>query len=104
MHAFKDLLNIVPPAKRITDENVIEFLIEIQFVRVLRMEFQMWKSFFRRLDGLRVSIDPDFHYRGVFDLLLESLEDASARAQIEEARRRILDSTYVLAEIRRPLP
>ncbi len=51
----------------------------------------------------RVSIDPDFHYRGVFDLLMESLEDASARAQIEEARRRISDSTYVLTEIRRPL-
>ncbi len=51
----------------------------------------------------RVSIDPDFHYRGVFDLLLESLVDASVRAQIEEARRRISDSTYVLTEIRLPL-
>ena len=51
----------------------------------------------------RVSVDPDFHYRAVFDLLLESLEDASARAQIEEARRRISDSTYILAEIRLPL-
>jgi hypothetical protein len=59
MHVFQDLLNIVPPAKRITDENVIKFLIEIQFVRVRRMEFQMWKSFFGRLYGLRVLIDPD---------------------------------------------
>jgi hypothetical protein len=59
MHAFQDLLNIVPPAKRITDENVIKFLIEIQFVWVRCMEFQMWKSFFGRLDGHRVRIDPD---------------------------------------------
>ncbi len=52
----------------------------------------------------RVRVDPDFHYRGVFDQLLVSLEDASARAQIAEAGRRISASAYVLAEIRRPLP
>ncbi len=54
MHALQDLLNIVPSPKRITDENVIEFLIEIQFVRIRRMEFQMWKSFFCQFNKLRV--------------------------------------------------
>ncbi len=52
----------------------------------------------------RVRVDPDYHYRGVFDSLLASLENEGARAQITEARRRISTSTYVLAEIRRPLP
>jgi hypothetical protein len=51
----------------------------------------------------RVTVDPDFHYRGVFQSLLPTLSDASARAQIAEASRRISNSSYVLAEIRRPL-
>lgn len=52
----------------------------------------------------RVRVDPDYHYRGVFESLLASLGDKGARAQIMEARRRISTSTYVLAEIRRSLP
>ena len=51
----------------------------------------------------RVTVDPDFHYRDVFDVLLTTLEDADARAQIAEARRRISTSAYVLAEIRRTI-
>ena len=51
----------------------------------------------------RVTVDPDFHYRGVFDVLLTTLEDVDARAQISEARRRIATSAYVLAEIRRTI-
>jgi hypothetical protein len=51
----------------------------------------------------RVLVDPDFHYRGVFEASLASLEDPEARAQIEEARRRISESTYVLSEIHRRL-
>ena len=59
MDVFQDLLNIVPSAERIADKDIIEFFIEIQFVRIHCMEFQMWKSFFGRLDDLRVRIDPD---------------------------------------------
>ena len=52
----------------------------------------------------RVRVDPDFHYRAVFDSLLDTLRDAAARAQIEEARRRISTTPYTLVEIRRELP
>ena len=52
----------------------------------------------------RVTVDPDFHYRGVFDSLLNSYRDPEARRLIEEAARRTLDSSYVLAEIRHELP
>ena len=52
----------------------------------------------------RVVVDPDFHYRGVFDLLLGTLSDAQARAQIADARKRTSESSYVLTEIRHPLP
>jgi hypothetical protein len=52
----------------------------------------------------RVMVDPDFHYRGVFAALLDTLEAPGARAQIEEAVRRVSDSRYVLSETRRPLP
>ena len=51
----------------------------------------------------RVVIDPDFHYRGVFAVLLGSLRDPVARELIEEASRRIAASDYVLTETRRPL-
>ncbi len=51
----------------------------------------------------RVTIDPDFHYRGVFQSLLTALGTAEARALIGEASRRIPDSSYLLAEIRSPL-
>jgi hypothetical protein len=50
-----------------------------------------------------VRVDPDFHYRGVFEAVLQTLRDSGARGQIEEARRRISESTYVLSEIRRRL-
>ncbi len=52
----------------------------------------------------RVTVDPDFHYRGVFGQLDRTLRDPEARALNREAALRISDSTYILAEIRRPLP
>ena len=52
----------------------------------------------------RVTVDPDFHYRGLFRYLDGSLRDPEARALNREAGLQISDSTYVLAEIRRPLP
>ena len=51
----------------------------------------------------RAVVDPDYHYRGVFASLLETLQDLQARRLIEEATRRISTSTYVLAEMRRSL-
>ncbi|MEE8556924.1 MAG: multiheme c-type cytochrome [Myxococcota bacterium] len=51
----------------------------------------------------RVTIDPDFHYRGVFATLLETYTDPAALRLIAEASERISTSTYVFAEIRRPL-
>jgi hypothetical protein len=51
----------------------------------------------------RVTVDPDFHYRGVFAGLLDSLRDPGARSRIQEARQRAAQSSYVLAELRRPL-
>ncbi len=52
----------------------------------------------------RVRVDPDYHYRDVFDALLGSLRDPEALRRIAEAKRRISASSYTLAEIRRPLP
>ena len=46
----------------------------------------------------RVTVDPDFHYRGVFQTLLAELETDPARAAIAEAARRVETSAYVLAE------
>jgi GNAT superfamily N-acetyltransferase len=51
----------------------------------------------------RVSVDPDHHYRGVFESLRNSYRDPEARALIEEAYRRSQESSYVLVEIRRAL-
>lgn len=51
-----------------------------------------------------VVIDPDFHYRGVFDYLLATLTDARARGLIQEAKQRVADSSYVLSEFRQLLP
>ncbi len=48
----------------------------------------------------RVTVDPDFHYRGVFASLLTLYRDEAARERIAEALRRISDSAYVLSEIR----
>jgi hypothetical protein len=51
----------------------------------------------------RVTVDPDYHYRDVFESLLTTLEDPTARAQIDDALRRSTESTYTLTELRRPL-
>jgi hypothetical protein len=55
-----------------------------------------------RLVG-RVTVDPDHHYRGLFDLLRTSFEHPEALGMLEEARRQISDSRYTLTEIHRPL-
>lgn len=52
----------------------------------------------------RVTVDPDYHYRGVFDYLLATLTDPEARARIQEAQRRASASSYALAEFRLALP
>jgi hypothetical protein len=49
----------------------------------------------------RVTVDPDYHYRGVYAALLEGYTDADARSRIEEAYRRTTESSYVLSEVRR---
>lgn len=51
----------------------------------------------------RVTVDPDYHYRGVFASLLTAYGDSDARRLLEEAVRQVSDSAYVLAEIRREL-
>ncbi len=48
----------------------------------------------------RVTVDPDFHYRGVFASLAEQLADPAARELIERAVQRTAESSYVLSEIR----
>ena len=50
-----------------------------------------------------VSVDPDYHYRGVFESLLTSLTDPGARELIAEALHRASTSIYSLAELQRPL-
>lgn len=52
----------------------------------------------------RVVVDPDAHYRGVFAGMLPGLRDAEARRLIGLALERSSASSYVLEEIRRPLP
>jgi hypothetical protein len=52
----------------------------------------------------RTTVDPDYHYRRVYAALLESYEDGEARSRIEEAYRRTTESSYVLSEVRQPLP
>ena len=51
----------------------------------------------------RVTVDPDYHYRGVFTSLLSSYRDPEARRLIAEALESTRQSRYVLSEIRRPL-
>jgi len=51
----------------------------------------------------QVRVEPDFHYRDVFASLLETYETPAARARIEEAHRRTLESGYVLRELRHRL-
>jgi len=52
----------------------------------------------------RVVVDPDAHYRGVFAGLLPTLQNAEARRLIGLAFERASASSYVLEELRRPLP
>ena len=52
----------------------------------------------------RVTVDPDFHYRGVFQGYLPGRKDERARTLIAEALRRSQTSAYTLVELRRPLP
>ena len=51
----------------------------------------------------RVTVDPDFHYRGVFEGYLPSLKDPKARALIAEALQRSRTSSFILAEVRSEL-
>lgn len=51
----------------------------------------------------RVTVDPDYHYRGVFQELLGEYRDPDARARMQAALRRAQASTYVLRELRLPL-
>ena len=52
----------------------------------------------------RVTVDPDFHYRGAFDQLLQIYSTAEARALIERAAADVADSSYILFETRLELP
>lgn len=52
----------------------------------------------------RVVVDPDFHYRGVFEALRGGYADPEANRLIDEALRRVADSGYLLVERREPLP
>jgi len=51
----------------------------------------------------RVTVDPDFHYRGVFEGYLPSLKEPKARALIAEALERSSESSFTLAEVRADL-
>ena len=52
----------------------------------------------------RVTVDPDFHYRGVFAQLGDIYSTAEARALIARAAAEVADSSYVLYETRLGLP
>jgi len=52
----------------------------------------------------RVTVDPAYHYRGVFESLLASLESGTARDLIAQALERANEAPYVLTETRRALP
>jgi len=51
----------------------------------------------------RVTVDPGYHYRGVFENLRTSYQDPEARRLMEEAHQRTVESPYVLYELRREL-
>ncbi len=51
----------------------------------------------------RVTVDPAYHYRGVFDRLRQSYETEEARAQMERAFEQAQTVSYVLEELRLPL-
>jgi len=50
-----------------------------------------------------VNVDPDFHYRSVFEGYLPSLSDPKARALIAEALERSRASSFILSEVRSEL-
>ncbi len=82
--------------------------VEIFDTRVLpgesvKLEYALARAEAARELVARVRVDPDYHYRGVFESLLPTLSDAEALALIREAARRAESSAYVLEEIRRPL-
>ncbi len=52
----------------------------------------------------RVTVDPDYHYRGVYQELLQTYSDSTALRRMREALRRADAAVYVLRELRRPLP
>ena len=83
-------------------------LVEIFDTRVLpgesvRLEYEVARADTARELVARVRVDPDYHYRGVFESLSASLSDQEALALIREAGRRTDVSVYVLEEIRQPL-
>ncbi len=57
----------------------------------------------RELVG-RVTVDPDFHYRGVYEQLLTTLTDGEALGLIDKALRLADENVFDLAEQRLPLP
>ncbi|MBW2712476.1 MAG: thioredoxin family protein [Deltaproteobacteria bacterium] len=52
----------------------------------------------------RVTVDPDFHYKGVYDQLLTTLTDTEAIEMIREARRLADANVFHFAEEHLPLP
>jgi hypothetical protein len=83
--------------------------VEVSDTRVLQGESVRLDYTLPPADGAvalvgRVSVDPDHHYRNVFELLLESLEGERARSLIRQAADEVADSVYLLAERRLPLP
>ncbi len=69
----------------------------------VRLDYKLPRAAGARELVARVRVEPDYHYRGVFAQLLETLSDSRARELIGEAARRAAGSAYVLEEIRRPL-
>ena len=69
----------------------------------VRLDYELPRAAGARELVARVRVEPDYHYRGVFAQLLETLSDSRARELIGEAARRAAASAYVLEEIRQPL-
>ena len=82
--------------------------VEIFDTRVLpgesvRLDYEVARADTARELVARVRVDPDYHYRGVFQSLAASLSRPDALAMIREAGQRTGVSGYVLEEIRSPL-
>lgn len=82
-------------------EEVFDTRIEPQDTRVLRYDSALHSGAAALVAQVRV--DPDFHYRGVFEFLFESYESPDVLAQIDEAHRQTRESSYILVEMHRPL-